>query len=428
MRPMSQPFSQPTSALCEIRYGEICPWLILVRSLRVALLLRVLLLGFIGVVATQWGWAVLDRVFSNSPSQLPRLTDSSAPAAEIGPALVEPTADTEAVTTSLRVSPVGQVMGNLLIGPLVRGWAWLAEPFVRMANREASFGQSVALALSGLWAIAVWALLGGAIARISALYLARGELLGPFAALRAAVAKWATTAGGPVIALIFAAALAMPLVLLGIVLWSDILALVAGVVWLAALLWGLLLAVVLIGLLLGWPLMWATIGVERTDAFDAVSRCYAYVYQRPLQLVFYLIVASVLGLLGEAAVHYFAAAGITLTEWTVSWGAGNERAAELFTAAQPDAVEPALSGVAASGARAMTVWKNVLLAFAASFPLAYLWAAAVGIYLLLRRHIDATEMDEVALDQPEPTVGLPRLTPDAAGVPRVDRGERQPGG
>ena len=31
--------------------------------------------------------------------------------------------------------------------------------------------------------------------------------------------------------------------------------------------------------------MWSTIAAERTDAFDAVSRGYAYAFQRPLHLV-----------------------------------------------------------------------------------------------------------------------------------------------
>jgi hypothetical protein len=85
-----------------------------------------------------------------------------------------------------------------------------------------------------------------------------------------------------------------------------------------------------------------------------------------------------------------------------------------------------LGGIAATAAAAMAFWNRALLAVAASFPLAFLWSAAVGIYLLLRRHIDSMEMDEIALDLTEPLEGLPRLTPDATGVPRVDRGKSSP--
>jgi hypothetical protein len=420
---MSQPLSQPTSTLSEIRYSEICPWLILVRSLRAALLLRVLLLAFVGVVITQWGWTALDGVFSSSPAQLSRLTESTTEPAPIGPELVEPSAETQP-TATLRMSLIGRAIGQTLAGPLVRGWAWLAEPFVRMASREASLTQSIALSLSGIWALLVWSLFGGAIARIAALYLTRGEFLGPVAALRAAVSKWVATAGGPLIVLVVAAAMAMPLALAGSLLRFDLLAFLAALVWLLALIWGLFLTAWLVGLLLGWPLMWATIGVERTDAFDSVSRCHSYVYQRPLHLVFYLIVASVLGLLGEGAVHYFAVAGVTLTEWTVSWGAGNERAAQLM-GVSPAGTVPALTGIAATAASLMAFWNQALMAVAASFPLGFLWSAAVGIYLLLRRQIDSTEMDEIALDSSESTEGLPKLAPDVLGVAQVDRNTKE---
>lgn len=51
---------------------------------------------------------------------------------------------------------------------------------------------------------------------------------------------------------------------------------------------------------------------------------------------------------------------------------------------------------------------------------------AVVYYLLLRRHIDSSEMDEVALDQNEPEQGLPELTPDDSGIPQVDRKAESP--
>ena len=52
----------------------------------------------------------------------------------------------------------------------------------------------------------------------------------------------------------------------GLFLRFDFFAMIAGLLWVLPLAWSLLLAVVLIGLLLGWPLMWATVAVEHTDA------------------------------------------------------------------------------------------------------------------------------------------------------------------
>jgi len=392
--------SQPSGTLHEIRWNEICPWLILVRALRVSVLVRVLLLAFAGVLLSQWGWAAIDRLFSDNPVQLVRLTDVPS--------------------QPIQGTGIENLAQHYWSGPLARGWNWLVQPFVRMANPSMGWHRCFLLALHGLWTIAVWGLFGGAISRIAALHLTRGENLGPIAALRAASTKWTASAGAPLIALLGAAALSMPMILVGLLIRLDFLAFFSGLAWAFVLVWGLMLAVALLGLLLGWPLMWATVGVERTDAFDGVSRCYAYLYQRPLQMVFYVFVATVLGLLGEALVHYFAAAAPTFAEWTISWGAGNDRIRELVHLPAEGAWE-SLGGLAATGASAIGFWKWMLAAIAASFPLAYLWPASVGIYLLLRKHIDSTEMDEIALDGGEPQQGLPNLEADATGIPAVQR-------
>jgi len=421
---MNQPPSQPMGALYEIRYGEICPWLILVRSCRAALFVRVLLLAFAGVVITQWGWAALDGLFASNPAQLGRLTEPHAEAVELGPTLVDPGSDS-AATSVIRVSPIGKFAQSPWVGPLVRGWAWLTEPFSRMASPDVTWIQCLSLALSGVWAVVVWGLFGGAISRIAALYLTRGEILGPISALRAALEKWYATSGGPLLPIAFAVACVVPLVVAGWLLVLDFSALLMGIVWIVALIWGLILSIGLLGLLLGWPLMWATIGVEQSDALDGVSRCFSYVYQRPIHLVFYLLVATVLGLFGEALVYYLATAGVSLTEWSVSWGAGNERTAALMGVPASEAATT-LSGMGEASAGLIRFWEATLMAVAESFPLGYLWCASVGIYLLLRRHIDSTEMDEIALEQDDLQQGLPGLTPDESGIPQVNPNQDAP--
>jgi hypothetical protein len=65
-------------------------------------------------------------------------------------------------------------------------------------------------------------------------------------------------------------------------------------------------------------------------------------------------------------------------------------------------------------------WDRGLAMVAAAFPMAYLWPASVGIYLLLRRQIDSTDIAETKFDEGEPRQGLPTLATDAAtGVPQV---------
>jgi hypothetical protein len=59
---------------------------------------------------------------------------------------------------------------------------------------------------------------------------------------------------------------------------------------------------------------------------------------------------------------------------------------------------------------------------AVGFLYSYFWTASTCIYLLLRRDADATEMDEVFLEeeQEEATFGLPPIETDQAGAPVVD--------
>jgi len=97
-----------------------------------------------------------------------------------------------------------------------------------------------------------------------------------------------------------------------------------GILWPLVLLAGFVMAVLLLGLLFGWPLMWAAISAEGTDAFDALSRSYAYVFQRPLNYLFYAFVAGVIGWLGWLFVENFAAAIIWMAYWAAGWGCGNE--------------------------------------------------------------------------------------------------------
>ncbi len=417
--------AQPQGSLYEIRWNEIFPWLILVRALRVSVMVRVLAFALVGVLLTEGGWLGIDRVFTEDSAGLEQLTDRLERSSLADSASILQVVEKLQVVES--VPQLEDFASRTSSGPLVRAWSWLAQPFAKLTNRETSWRRSLALLLSGIWTIVVWSLLGGAISRISAVYLTRGEMLDPRAAFKASLAKWGSTAAAPLIVLLGVAALAVPMVLYGLLVRLDIFAMFFGLLWVLVLAWGMLLALAMLGLLLGWPLMWATMSVERTDSFDGVSRCYAYVYQRPLHLVFYVLVASCLGFFGEFAVSCFSVAAVALSEWTISWGAGNERTAELVTRAGADA-QSALSTnpsvMASVGIRAIQFWKWTLEAIVASYAVGYLWSSSVGIYLLLRRHIDSTEMDEIALDLGQfPQSGLPDLEADESGVPEVKKKE-----
>lgn len=475
------PASQSPGALNDIRWNEVFPPLILVRALRVSVMVRVMGLALVGVVLTGWGWAWIDLLFPSAAAHLTPLTDhffvtrgdeANWLVLPMQPAKLSATAsssrDSSSSKGSTSGSPVtskppvtsarplagastegfsgGQARVPAVLktdqrvprwydhatnwsdwgGPLTCAWSWLSEPLVLATGFASGWQQSMVLALGGIWAIVVWALFGGAISRIAALHLTRGETPGPLLALQETFQKWNALIGAPLIPLIGSALLAMPMVLVGFMLRADFMALVIGLSWIFIIVWGFVLAILLLGLLIGWPLMWATVSVERTDAFDGVSRCYAYVYQRPLHLMLYLVLAIALGWVGQVGVTYFAMAAASLGEWAIRWGAGRERLAALLVpvaAANLTGVESpvaeSMTGLMASGAAGIRFWKATLQLAVASYALAYLWSAAVGVYLLLRRQVDATEMDEVVTEEgvDESRYGLPPLHADPSGVP-----------
>jgi phosphate/sulfate permease len=170
----------------------------------------------------------------------------------------------------------------------------------------------------------------------------------------------------------------------------------------------------------GWPLMWPTISTEGTDCFDALSRAYAYVFQRPLHYLFYAVVAALFGAVCWLLVGLFANAVVELTFLMTSWVCGAERIAMVRQHAAD------LGSVGGFGSILIHWFVGCVQLLAVGFLFSYFWAAATAVYLLLRRDVDATEMDEVALDEEEDeeSYGLPPLGTDASGAPTVGEEEK----
>lgn len=362
-----------SGTLNTIRWKELCPWLILVRATRVALMVRVLLLATIGVAVTQLGWSLLaDQYALPKVEQLDELNQLS---------ILRPN---KPITPS-----------NL--GPLIAGWAWAIQPLTSLGGpRTSVYGVSY-YCLAGVWTIAVWSLLGGAIARIAALYLTRGELIGPLTAIRSSWKTWLSAAGAPSATFIGLVVMGLPLVLTGLFMRLELGAVLTGLFMIVPLLLGLGFAVAAIGLLLGWPLMWSTVAVERTDAFDAISRSYAYVYQRPLHLLYYLCVATVLGVLAQVALFGLLSFGADACYRLIALGGGNQVIDQIVP------IKPTSTNWATE---ARQFWSGAFLGVGKSFPLAFLFPSVVAIYLLLRREIDSAEMDQVAFEEND-TTGRP---------------------
>jgi hypothetical protein len=438
----------------DVAWSELFPWLMLTRSVRVALLARVLVLGAAGLIATMIGWWLLAELFSRS-------TDPVITGWKHNTTLNiwNDSAETDMAPLSANTSArsAGEVFEsarkNLLEAP-VTIWLYFTRPFIEMFRSTLTPTGFLFLFLCGTWEVLVWGLFGGAITRIAALKFTRDEAPGIIAALRHAAMKWGSYSLPPLVALAGTAVFAVQLILLGFVMRLPILALVAAVFWPIVILLGLMMAVLLLGALVGWPLMWATVSVEGTDAFDALSRSYAYTYHRPWRLLWYVLFAAFLAIASMFVVKLFASSAIALGNWSIDWGLDNETMRSVVApapvppgaanegepkievssanpapgeAASPPAT-PApttppppgeLQGIPAATRTLIWFWEKVVVVVVAGYQAGFLWVAAVGIYLLLRRDIDGVQVSEVYIDQAE-DYGMPPLTDDAAtGVPEV---------
>jgi hypothetical protein len=265
--------------------------------------------------------------------------------------------------------------------------------------------------------VAVWAFFGGAITRSAALQLATRQTDRPMTTLRFAAVRWRYFFMAPLIPLIGVAIVTVLMAIPSVLLRVGVGTVLVGVlVWPLLLLGGLAIAWVLVGLALGWPLLWAHLSVEGGDSLDPLSPMYGYLFRRPLNYLFYVGVAAVLGALGWLVVGYFAAGTIAATYWAASWTGGE--AGTLSIAGGH------VEGAVSVGAHVIRFWVQCVKLVAVGFLYSYFWTASTAIYLLLRYDVDQKEMDEVLPEEEEQTPAeLPPLGSDAAGAPVVEEGE-----
>lgn len=396
------------SGMRKLVWNDLFPWLKLVRVFRIAISFRALVLAAAALFLTMAGWWMLDRVFAKSGMPSPWAgVSSGCPWLDAANQLVPDAPGGLALAAPQTAMKGSWPSGN----PIGHAWLQLSAPLARgFGSSGIPFSYFVCYVLSGLWGLAVWAFAGTAICRTAAVQLAAGERASLGSVVKFASRKWLSAFSAPIFPLLGVTLAVIPVAILGIFLRVLGGSLLVGIFWPLALAAGMLMATLLLGLVFGWPLMWSTISTEGTDSFDAISRSYAYVFQRPLHLLFYTAVAALLGSLGWWLVANFTAAVVALTYWAASWGAGAANVAVV----QSDA---ATGGLTSAGAHLIQFWNQCIKLLAVGFLYSYFWTASTAIYLLLRRDVDATEMDEVFLEDADDAAPLPTIKTDASGAP-----------
>ena len=413
-----------------VSWREFCPWLIITRAFGLSISLQLLTLATIGVLATPVGWWVFSHLLFDVDRGIIHDRDSSAALNHVANDFSRwPGQLTE--TVGLPPSPpavpqdVAGVIQELVSGPVYGIWQRMNAPYWRLIVDASLSLRGLTLALLGaLWTLVVWAFIGSAITRSAALQLSVEQRPTLPQVLRYASVKVGSYVASPLLPILLVMAIAAILaVTTGIFARWNWSLWISGVLWGPGLIATFVMAVVLLGLTVAWPLMWPTISTEGTDAFDALSRSYSYTFQRPLHYLFYSMVAALIGTLGWFFVYHFSEWIIDLSFWSASW---------IATADRIDEIRSVISGRSTNqngllfGAKIMGLWVGLVRTIAMAFTYSYFWTSVTAIYLLLRRDVDQTETDEVYLAPQDETYGLPPLENDETGVADVDRGGVSP--
>ena len=400
-----------------VAWREIFPWLNIARVFRIAIAARCLFFGAAGVLSTGLGWWLVESCFSTDQNEQ---TQTAAFCQHNVWGMLDAVVPDRIDISSLSSSS-SAVEDFEKTNPVTMPWALLNSPAKEGLTKAAvSVGDIVRLILCGLWGTFVWGFFGTAICRIAAVRLAADETVGAGAALRYAWRKWSACWAAPLLPLGGVFLVALPVVVLGWILRWNFGMLLGGIFWPLTFVAGFIMTVLLAGVFFGWPLMWGAISTEGSDSFDALSRSYAYLFQRPLNYLFYSAVAAFCGWLGWLVVRNFASGIVWFSYWAASWGCDGTR---LFQATNVDvslrSSEVLHSDITPIGGHIIRFWIAGVQLLAFGYVFSYFWSAWAAIYLLLRRDVDAAEMDEVFLDADEPTPGAPTPVAASADKPAV---------
>ncbi len=429
--------------LRNISWRDVFPWCIIFRTFGLAVSPAVLSLALIGALLTPVGWYASSKLFmpqdappSTGNVQLDKL-QADQHKSYVG--IVAANTKCPCHLNAARSDVPGLTGYSPFSSDLHQVWYQrFVQPFAMLYDSSLSLSWFCCFLFGGLWTLLVWAFFGAAITRIAVMQLGRDERVSFRDAVGHAAKKYLAYVAGPLLLLIAVAAIGFPAAVLGLFMSIDLGVALAGLLWFFVLIASFAMAVVLLGLMFGWPLMWATISAEGTDAFDGLSRSFAYTFQRPLHYLFYGAVVCFFGGLCWFLVNWFAGEVVELSYWSTSWGTywgddteqGSRRIDNIREAvttprsANADANDTAR--VTMFGPSLIYMFESVVGAIATAFSYSFLWCSAAAVYLLLRRDVDQTEFDEVWIEEEDEAYGLPPIKPDKAGVP--DLADKPKGG
>jgi len=258
--------------------------------------------------------------------------------------------------------------------------------------------------------LAVIAVVGGAVCRMAALQLARGEKPGPIQALRFSVKRFTSLLFAPLLPVAILVVLGVPIGLVGLagnIPWAG--ELIVGIFSPLVLALGLCMAVALVGAVAGFNLMFPAVAYDGLDAFDAIGSSFSYVFNRPWRMAFYTALAAVYGAVCYIVVRFFAFLLILVAHTTLSlclWKE-NPSGVNKLSAIWPEPRFMNLLGLKSAAPASWTesvaavvvygsLW--VVAAAVVSVVITFYFSANTIIYSLLRHKVDNAALDDVYIE------------------------------
>lgn len=377
----------------ETELTRLFPCLHVLRAAGIAIEPRKLLLGMIGLFLLAAGF----RAFALLPfaPESPNLAYGRTPA--------------DWLHAAARESHLS-VTGSALSEPLDFGAKLLRNPAARLLLAPAVTVLEPATALFGskqdvrsiawnvtllLWSLIVWSIIGGALARMTAMQFAKRERISIREAVRFSGRQ----------ALSYLVAPGLPLAGVGVLIVVNIvLALIGsvpvaggpvlGALWGLVLLTSFLMTMLLVGIVAGWPLMIAAISTEDSDGFDGLSRSYAFLLDRPWYTLLLAGVGLAGGLMGWFVLNVLMELTVHLASFSVSSGYVGE--SELRLPLSGTAAFQA-TGAASTAEYLISGWMTLFSGLLAGFGPSFFFCAFTVIYFLVRKSDDGTELGQVAV-------------------------------
>lgn len=257
------------------------------------------------------------------------------------------------------------------------GWASSALQsllsFERLGLRELGF-----LTFVLLWLTLVFGLLGGVLARRSLVELSQRTVAAWGESLRIVFSRWQSFLWLMGMHFVGIAAMLAPIYVLGLFSrLGNIAATLAGVLLLVSFPLVFAIGRFVLSAIVCFPLSVCAIAAEKkADAFEGFSRSNAYFFQRPVVVALCIVCLLAIGSVGEQLVFWTLTAGWWLLRGTFLMAGG--------------AVQPASNTFVAAGN-----WLSTALL--AAYWFSFCWSGAAATYLILRKSVDHTELDELEL-------------------------------